>query len=183
MGFQAIGAVIALASASMGLASSIQRQQEQQQQRDYQKDMLRRNSAIAEQNAEQAREEGRQAMRDAHDAGRRKRLETALMVGRERAMTAASGAQVEQGSALDLSLDIAERGELDAMGILDQGVRQDYLQRRRAVGYQAQAAGLQSQADAVDLRSGSETLDFLGGALRQGGNYLKTLQRGGGAKL
>lgn len=98
-------------------------------------------------------------------------------------LTAASGAQVEQGSALDLSLDIAERGELDAMGILDQGARQDYLQRRRAVGYQAQAAGLQSQAGAVDLRSGSETLDFLGGALRQGGNYLKTLQRGGGAKL
>lgn len=177
MGFSAVSAAIALAGTVVSAMSSQQQQQAQAQQQEYQENMLRRNAVIAEQQATVAEEEGRQAKRDAHDAAVRKRQDAARMVAGERAEMAASGAQVDVGSGLDVAQDVAERGEIDAMRLQEEGERENYRQQLRAWNMRNQSQGLASQANMVGSRQNSGTLDLLGKALGTGERFLKTASR------
>ncbi len=143
----AVSVVAALASTAMTVASSVEQSNTQREQADYQAGMAEYNAKVAENNARYAEDEGKQLKQQADEAATRKRQETALLIGQQRAKQGASGAVIDVGSNLDLSLDTAERGELDALQLEEQGYWQDYNKRLDAQNYRSQGAVANSQAD------------------------------------
>ncbi len=146
-----IGAVTAVASTAASVYASYEQQEAQRQaaeqeeqaaraQAQYQQDMAEYNAKIAETNAERVEEEGRALKRDAYDNSVRKRQEAQQIIGQQRALQSASGAVVDAGSNLDLNLDTAEKGEIDAFHLREQGAWQDYNKRVEAWNYRQQAA-------------------------------------------
>ena len=105
-----LGAAVTLASTAVGTWSAVSRQEEQRKQAEFSADMARRNAQMAEENARMAEEEARQTRADSYDAAVRKRQETSLLVGKQRAQAGASGAQIDSGSQLDSQLDLREKG-------------------------------------------------------------------------
>ena len=163
-----LGAAVTLASTAVGTWNAVSRQEEQRKQAEFSADMARRNAQIAE-------EEARQTRADSYDKAVRKRQETSLLVGKQRAQAGASGAQIDSGSHLDSQLDLREKGELDALSIEEQGERaaynqevQAWNQRNAAQGSQARERQLRSKSS-TDYLSLSKTL--LNGAGRLGNNF------------
>lgn len=143
-GYAAIAA--SLAGAAMSAVGSYQQGQAQQRQANMQSKLASRNAQIANQNAEMAEAEGREAKQIGYENKIKKRQEAAGIIGSQRAAQAASGVQVDTGSALDLNLDTAEKGELDALALQEQGLQQDYLKRTEAWNLREQGTGQQIQA-------------------------------------
>ncbi len=141
-----IGAVTALAGSAMSVASGMEQTNAQQEHAKYQASMAEYNAKVAEGNAQIAEDEGKRAKQAADEAATRKRQETSLLIGQQRAKQGASGAQVNIGSNLDTNLDFAERGELDALQLEEQGKWQDYNKRIDAQNHRNQAGVLQTQA-------------------------------------
>ncbi|WP_300719563.1 hypothetical protein [uncultured Desulfovibrio sp.] len=154
-----LGAAVTLAGTAVGAWSAVSRQEEQRKQAEFAADMARRNSRIAEENARMAEDEARQTRADSHDQAVRKRQETALLLGRQRAQAGASGAQIDSGSHLDSLLDLREKGELDALALEEQGERAAYNQEVQAWNQRNAAQG--SQARERRLREKAAT-DYLG---------------------
>lgn len=181
MGLNTVMAVLAVASTAMGAFGTIHQGAYQQQQAATQEALARRDAQMAEQNARLAEEEGREARRNAHDDAQRARLEAARMIGQERAASAVAGAQVDTGSALDLNLDIAERGEVDALRRIEQGDQEDYRQRLRAGQYTVQAQNALVRADqassAAHFGRINTGVSLLSGALQQGKGYVNFLNK------
>lgn len=168
-------AAVALVSAAVGAVSAVQQQQARQRQQEYQENMARYNAQLAEQQAGMAEEEGRAAKRDAYDAALRKRQEAAGIIGRQRAQAGASGAQTDQGSALDLNLDTAEKGEIDALALQQQGLDEDYRRRREAWTLRSNAQSQQAAASALRAQrrgtSATGTATLLNGLDHTGNNF------------
>lgn len=170
-----LGAAVTLASTAVGTWSAINRQEEQRRQAEFSADMARRNAQIAEENARTADEEARQTRADSHDQAVRKRQETAVLLGRQRARAGASGAQIDSGSHLDSQMDLRERGELDALSIEEQGQRaardleiQAWNQRNAAQGSLARERRLRQKAGTDHLALGRILLHSGG---RLGNNF------------
>ncbi len=151
-----ITAVTALAGTAATVYSSYEQQQaqkraqEQQEanaraQAQYQQDMAEYNAEIAEINAQRMEDEGKNIKKDAYDASVRKKQEAQQIISQQRALQAASGAQVDAGSSLDLNLDTAEKGEIDAFSIREEGAWQDYNKRVDAWNYRQQAAEAETE--------------------------------------
>ena len=140
-----LGAAVTLASTAVGTWSAVSRQEEQRKQAEFSADMARRNAQIAEENARMAEEEARQTRADSYDKAVRKRQETSLLVGKQRAQAGASGAQIDSGSHLDSQLDLREKGELDALSIEEQGERAAYNQEVQAWNQRNAAQGSQAR--------------------------------------
>ncbi len=143
----AIAAITAVAGTAVSVATSVEQSNTQRRQAEYQADMSKYNAKVAEGNAQLAEQEGQRAKQEAHKAATRKRQETSLLIGQQRAKQGASGSQVDAGSNLDFNLDLAERGELDAMQIKEQGKWQDYNKKLDAWGTRSQGAIHTSQAN------------------------------------
>lgn len=122
-------------------------------QAEYQSKVAANNAATAEMEAQYAEQQGQ---RNA-EAQRRK---TAVMVGAQRARMGASGAVVDTGSFLDLTLDTVKSGELDAMALLNEGKMEAWRARVQGTNYRAQGK----------LYSMSKTNPYIGaaGTLLQG---------------
>lgn len=179
MGFQAAAAAVALIGSAMSAYSRYQQGQAQQRQADFQSKMAQRNAQIAEQNAQMAEQEGREAKRIGYENAVRKRQEAARIIGSQRAAFGASGAQADQGAALDLALDTAEKGELDAFQLRQQGLDTDYNKRIEAWNFREQGAGQQLQGQLFGMQSQSYTPwlsaggTLLQGAGQAGSNYFR----------
>ena len=170
-----LGAAVTLAGTAVGTWSAVSRQEEQRKQAEFAADMARRNAQIAEENARMAEEEAGQARADSYDAAVRKRQETALLIGRQRAQAGASGAQIDSGSHLDSQLDLREKGELDALSIEEQGERAAYNQEVQAWNQRNAAQGSQARERQLRSKSGTDYLSLgktlLNGAGRLGNNF------------
>lgn len=148
-----IGLVTSVVGAVGGAYSSYQQGMAQQQaakqqanmammQGAMENDQAQFNATVATMDAEKAEEEGREAKKEGYDNAQRKRLEAAKVIGQQRAEAGASGAQVDQGNFLDQRLDTAEKGEVDALAINEQGLWADYNKRLEGASHRAQATGL-----------------------------------------
>ena len=126
-----LGAAVTFASTAVGTWSAVSRQEEQRKQAEFSADMARRNAQIAEENARMAEEEARQTRADSYDKAVRKRQETSLLVGKQRAQAGASGAQIDSGSHLDSQLDLREKGELDALSIEERANARPTIRKSR----------------------------------------------------
>ena len=169
-----IVAVASVAGAGLSAAGSIQQANAQREQAEFQSKMAQRNAQIAEQNAQLAEEQGREAKKAGYENAVRKRQEAAQIIGGQRAGFGASGAQVDQGAALDATLDTAEKGELDALHSLEQGQWQDYDQRVRAWGLRNDRDTSAMQASALRRKGDTGYLNLISGLGRQGVSLLKT---------
>ena len=172
MGFSAVSAVIALATTAVGMvqADAQRRQQVAEQEKSAQ---------IAQQQAQVQEEEARAARREAHDQAQRRRQATAGQAASLRARMAASGAQADKGSALDSLEDTAERGELEALAVEQQG-------ERAALNHQTQAWSLHNQAQSLRDRAGytaaagtTEQLTLMGQGMRTGMGFLQRVKGAG----
>ena len=98
---------------------------------EYNRQAQLQNAALARQEASYARA---QAQRNANE----KRKETGVLIGAQRAKMGASGASVDSGSFLDISLSTREEGEKDAVGMLQQGDMEAWRHDVRAGQYEEQ---------------------------------------------
>ena len=90
------------------------------------------------QNAAQARQEASYVRAQAQRNANEKRKETGVLIGAQRAKMGASGALVDSGSFLDISLSTREEGEKDAVGMLQQGDVEAWRHDVRAGQYEEQ---------------------------------------------
>lgn len=134
-----ISAAVALAGTAAGAAGAVQQSRNQREQAEYQAGLAERNARIAEQNAQAADEEARAAKKEGYENAARKRQEAARIIGAQRAQAGASGAQTDAGGTLDRVLDTAEKGELDALSLQQQGANAAHNQQLRAWGLRNQA--------------------------------------------
>lgn len=104
----------------------------QQQQYDYQAQVNKNNAQIAEWQAQDAVDRG--AVKE-----KQHRIKVAQLKGRQRSVLAASGLEVDDGSALDVLGDTAELGELDALTIRSNAEREAYDYKVSAMSQNAQA--------------------------------------------
>jgi len=104
----------------------------QQQQYDYQAKVNDNNRQIAEWQAQDAVDRG--SVKE-----KQHRIKVAQLKGRQRSVLAASGVEVDDGSALDVIGDTAELGELDALTIKSNAEREAYDYKVAAMNQGAQA--------------------------------------------
>lgn len=124
-----MGAVGALDSAEANASASM-----------YQAGVARNNQTIADQNAAYALQAGRVAEQN-------QRQRTKQTVGMQRAQMAANGIDIGSGSAANLQADTAAVGELDALTVRNNALRQ-------AINYRQQGADFGANAGFLDDRAG-----------------------------
>lgn len=159
----ATGITVASSVAGLGLSAYGQYQQTQAQNKQaaYQAEVAANNAQIAENEAAYARATAEKN----EEAQKRKTLQ---VVGAQRAAEGASGAVVDNGSFMDVSLDTVERGTFDAMALLEEGNRAAWRAENQAGNYRAQSQLYSaSQKDPFLPVAGS----LLSGAGQIGMNY------------
>ena len=125
---------------------------------------------MAQKNQELAEEQAGAQRREGDDNMVRKRQEVAGVIASQRAAQGASGAQVEQGSFLDLTMDTAEKGEMDALALYQRGLDAAYNTEMQAWNYGQQAAAYKSAANSISPGLSAATT-AIGGLARMGNNF------------
>ena len=143
MGAAAPIAIIAatVISTAMQAMSQIQAGQAAAAQADYQAGVARNNQILAERAAKDALERGK-------IAEHRQQMATQQLIGRQRAVLASSGVKTDVGSALDITVDTAGIGELDALTIRSNA-------EREALGFRTQGMNFQAEAGLAKARGAS----------------------------
>ena len=119
-------------------------------QAEYQAAVGRNNEILARRAADDARLRG-------DEAARRKAVETKQLAGRQRAVLAANGVLVDQGSALDITSDTAEIGKLDELTIRSNA-------EREALGFEAQGMNFNASANLNQMRADNASSSATAGA-------------------
>lgn len=132
-----VGVVGTALSTTMGVVSSIQQGNAAQEQYNYQAQVAKKNANIAQQNADQKRQEG-------IEEARQQRIKTLQAVGSQQAAMAANGIDISSGTALDIIEDTTATGELDAL--------------TKQYNYESQAIALEQQADNFNNQASLDTL-------------------------
>ena len=171
MAFSAVMAGVGLLGTAVSTVGAYQQAQQQKAAAEYQSEVAKQNQELAQDQAKAQRKEGYEAMI-------RKRQEVAGLIGSQRAIAGASGAQVDQGSFLDLNLDTAEKGEMDALAIYQQGLDKAHNSEIQAwnSGQQAQAYAWQADRSNPMLAAGTTAI---GGLTQVGSNFGSKLWGGG----
>lgn len=146
--------VVSILSTVLGTAFSafgaIQQGRAAAAQAEYQAAVGRNNAILAQRAADDARLRG-------EEAARRKAVESRQLIGRQRAVLAANGVLVDQGSALDLTSDAAEIGKLDELTIRSNA-------EREALGYEAQGSNFSASAQLNQIRADNAQSSAMGSA-------------------
>ncbi|MBX3503327.1 MAG: hypothetical protein KF889_28115 [Alphaproteobacteria bacterium] len=146
---------MAVATAVISAAGTIASAQASAAQAGYQAQVARNNQIIAQRNAADALKRG-EVEED------KVRQRTASIMGQQRARLAGQGSALDEGSPLDIQMDTAGMGTLDALT-----VRGNF--RREAHAHEVQAMNHAAQAALHDTRARTSMLDTY---LRAGGSIL-----------
>ncbi len=141
--------VLAIASAGISAIGTLESGAASKNAADYQAQVARNNATVAEQNAEYATAAGQQAAANQSRKG-------AAQIGQIKVNQAASGVDVNSGSAEDVQVGQREVNQLDSETVLNNA-------QLHAYGYRTQATNFQSEAQ----------LDEMKGQQAQEGSYLK----------
>lgn len=152
--------MLTIGSTVMGAVGAIQQGQAASASARYQAKVSDMNAKLADKAAKDALERG--AMEE-----QKQRQKTAQLLGAQQAGMAANGVDVTFGSPLDLLVDTATLGELDALTIRSNAYREERDIRQQGANYRGQAGMYRAQADSAST----------GGYLSAVGTVL-----GGGAK-
>lgn len=152
----------------------------QSQQAQQQKAVAEYQANVAQKNQELAEEQAAAVKRQGYDDAQRKRLQVAGIIGSQRAAAGASGATVDTGSFLDLNMDTAEKGEIDALAIQQQALDKAHNLQIQGWNSGQQARAYAWQADNVDPTN-AMIGTALGGLAKAGDNFGSALWRDGKA--
>jgi len=149
----AISIASTVASTGLQIVGQGQQAKAQQASHEYQAAVARNNQIIAQRQADDARARGA-------EAERQQRIKTQQLIGRQRAVLAANGVVVDQGSALDITTDTTGIGEQDALTVRANA-------EREALGFEAQGMNFGAQAglNSFSAANSSATLGQVGTAL------------------
>lgn len=167
----AAAAVAALAGTGMSMIGQQQQAQQQKASAEY-------SAKVAEQNQELAQEQAASVKRQGYDDAQRQRLKAAGMIGTQRAIAGASGVTVDTGSNLDLTMETAEKGELDALAIQQQSFDKAHNIEIQGWNSGQQAKAYAWQADNLDPTAGMIGT-ALGGVSKAGSNFGSALWSNG----
>lgn len=106
---------------------------------DASKEAAQYNAAAYEQNKQFAEFQAQDAINRGRQGENRARLATRVMLGAQRARMAANGIKLDKGSALDIQMDTAMMGELDAATIRENALREAAGYRNQGMNFAAQA--------------------------------------------
>lgn len=148
-----VAAAAAVAGAVMSAVGTVASAQGQAAQASYQAQVARNNQLIAERNAQDSLKRG--VIEE--DKARQR---AAGVLGAQRALLAGQGTALDEGSPLDIQMDTAGLGELDALT-----VRSGF--EREAYGYRTQSMNYGAQAKLYDMNT-----SMLGAYLSAGGSIL-----------
>lgn len=137
---------ITAASMALSAIGSIQQGKQQAAAAKYNAQVQENNATIAKQNATFVAQEGAANTE-------REQMKTRATVGAIKAAQSANGVDVNTGSAVDVQSSAAELGELNAITVRSNAVRQAYGFQTQAASDQAQAA-LDRQQAKYDTRAG-----------------------------
>lgn len=126
------GLIISAVGTAISAYGQMQQGKAARGQAEYQAGVARNNKIMADRAAEDAIERGKVSERN-------QRYKTQQLIGEQRAVLAANGVVVDQGSALDITTDTAGIGELDALTIRSNATREALGFRQRAYNYGAEA--------------------------------------------
>lgn len=144
LGLSALGGVT-------GAVGAVQQGQAQASAAEYNAQLSNRNAAVAKENANIA---GQAGSEQAYIQSQKTRAE----VGSIKASQAASGIDVNSGSALDVRTSARELGELDALTVRSNATKEAY-------GYVNQAANFKSQANLDEFEAKNDkTASYISGA-------------------
>jgi hypothetical protein len=121
-----------IAGGVISAGGAIMQGQAQAKQAKYQSAVERNNATIAGWQATDAQQRGK-------IEEQRQRLQTARLHGAQRAGMAANGVEIDNGSPLDVLMDTAQLGELDALTIRSNAEREAY-------GFRSQSSNLMAQS-------------------------------------
>lgn len=138
------------------------------------------NAAVAGVNAEQAKKNSELASEAGMAQEAMQERKTRAEVGAIKANQAASGLDVNSGSALDVRSSAAELGELDALTVRSNATKEAYGYSTQASSFEAQQ-GLDVSEAKNDTTAGNVNAasTFLGAASTGTSNYLKYQLQGG----
>lgn len=156
--FQAAAMDLSLVGMGMSAVGSYQQTEQANAQARYQSQVMTQNAEMAE---EAAREDKYQGYLNS-EAQKRKTMQ---VVGAQRAAEGASGAVVDDGSFMDVTLDTVERGTLDALALQHQGDVQAWKDR-------VQGANYTNQANLYSAASERDPLLPVGGSLLSGAGQI-----------
>lgn len=163
-------AYLALGTAAAGTALTAYGQyassEAQNKQAEFQSKVAANNAATAEMEAKYAEQQGEKNA----EAQRRK---TAVMIGAQRARMGSSGAVADTGSFLDIELDTAKMGELDALALREEGQLAAWRARTQGANYTAQSQ-LYGMSKSNSFLAAGGTL--LSGAGQVGMGYYSTMK-------
>ena len=162
---------IGAATSAIGQArqASAQRQQAQYQAR------------VAENNAITANRLAQDATQRGQIEEQRSRAETKRLQGRQVAALAASGVDVQSGSALDIISDTAALGEIDALTIRDNAAREAWQHRAQAQNFTQQGTLFSAEAaNTSSLAPVGTLLTGIGGIADQWWQYRRHTANTGG---
>lgn len=131
--------IASAASAVTGVVGTMQQSAAAKGQAEYQASIARNNQIYAQRAADEAKQRGLVAEEKARQAAQNLR-------GRQRAVLAANGVDVNTGSSLDIQTDTAAMGELDALTARSNA-------EREAQGYLQQGANFGGEAALYDARA------------------------------
>lgn len=167
MGMKVVGAVV-------GMVGQIREGQNQQNAANYQAAISRNNAIIASNNAIHAR----QLADDARDRGETEVLSFSERVrrlgGQQRAVLAANGVLVDTGSALDITSETAETGQLDALTIRANA-------EREALGFEQQANNFEAASGNQIAQANLQTMAGASAASAGNARGLSSLLTGAGS--
>jgi len=139
----------------LGLASSVVGAMGQIAQGQAQAKAARYNAKVREMNATLSERRAQDAIRRGEFEEQRKRLEVARIKGQQKVAMAANGVDLSFGSPLDVLVDTATLGEIDALTVRSNAYRESY----------------DRQVDAVNQRAGAE-LDRMEAKAAETGGFL-----------
>lgn len=178
-------AIVALAGTAMSVSAQAKQAAQQKTALENQQKVANYQAEVAQQNADLAQEQASAARKAGYDAATQKRQEVAAIIGRQRAVAGASGTTVDTGSNLDLNLDTAEKGEIDALGLQQQGLDQAHNLEVQAWNYENNSTALSTQAQSYGWQASnvdptmSMASTALSGLSSVGKNFGTSLWEGG----
>lgn len=106
------------------------------------------NAAVEANNAKFADMQAHDAIARGETAEATSRMKTAQLAGHQRAIMAARGIALDEGSPLNILNDTAYMGEQDARVIRDNAAKEAWALRNQSTNYKSNAALLDARADA-----------------------------------
>ena len=164
----ALAATIVSAVASVG--GTVMNAMAQSQAAAYQAAIAQRNAQIARNNQVIMENNAKAAEAAGASKADQEALQTRELIGRQKASAAASGLEVNSGSALDITSGTAGLGMWTGFNVRDEASRRAANFRQQGANYGAQAGNYDIQAEAGASASDSA---LVGGALSAAGGVFK----------